>query len=79
MFVNEIVNEMERVKYGNRSYTKQVLAQVKEQDKQHEVAEAILEVVAFGISNAVPLTSVCRKIASRIYRLMRSRQRRMIV
>ena len=26
--------------------------------------------VAFGISNAIPLTSICRKIASRIYRLM---------
>ena len=70
MFVNEIVNEMERVKYGNRSYTKQVLAQVKEQDKQYEVAEAVLEVVAFSMSKAIPLTAVCRKIASRIYRLM---------
>lgn len=74
IFTKDIITKMEAAKYGNRSYTKQLLVQIKEQNKQQEVADAILEVLAFGISNAIPLTAICRKIANRVYRIMDIKQ-----
>ena len=70
MFEREIITEMEAAKYGNRSYTKQALSIIKERELQQDVAEAILEVLSFSISNGLPLTATCRKIANRIYRII---------
>ena len=65
-----VINVMKKAKYGNRSYTKQVLAQILEQGREDEIADIIIECICQGISNSLPLTSVCRKTANRIYRAM---------
>ena len=70
MFETELMNIMKNAKYGNRSYTKQILAQIIEQGREQEVAECVLETVAFTISHGIPLTGACRKVANRIFRIM---------
>ena len=70
MYVEQLTEVLESAKYGNRSYTRNVLKLSKEREQVRDIAEASLEVVAFSIANNIPLTATCRKVATRIFRIL---------
>ena len=67
MFTQEIISQINKTKYGSRSYTKSIFNEVSNPDTLEAIAEVVITTVATGLMQASPLTNIVRKVSARIH------------
>ena len=70
MWIMELSEVMVGSQYGPRAYLKQIQNTIIEQDKELEVAEAVIQYIASSVFNASPLIASARKISTKIHRML---------
>ena len=70
MDTNELQKIILTAPTDGRSYAKDILKQIKEQELVAEIAEIILSSVALSIANGSALTQTARRVSTRIHRVM---------